>query len=211
MRVQPSQLPAKAAVVLVPKRLMADAAALHSARYFAAGGYACEVLELSRSPRQLVDMSSAEVLDAAAKVRQAARKLKREEGLARVGVIGAWVGGTLALLASDCEADACAVVCPYVHLPLGTGSEVPEPLDAASRASMPIMAVFGELDAEVPLEDVRALERVLSDSQREDQTYTYPGVGHAFFDNETGNREYREAAERDLWQRIVRFFESSMG
>lgn len=211
MRIQPAKSPARAAVILVPKRLMADASALHSARFFAAGGYACEVLELSRSPRRLLDLSSTEILDAAAKVREAARRLKREEGVARVGVVGAWVGGTLALLASDCEADACAVVCPYVRLPLGTGSEVPEPLDVAARAKMPILAVFGELDAEVPLEDVRALERVLSDSQREDQTYTYPGVGHAFFDNEQGNREYREAAERDLWQRIEKFFEGSMG
>lgn len=80
-----------------------------------------------------------------------------------------------------------------------------------AAASSALLAVFGELDAEVPLEDVRALERVLSDSQREDQTYTYPGVGHAFFDNEQGNREYREAAERDLWQRIEKFFEGSMG
>jgi dienelactone hydrolase len=35
-------------------------------------------------------------------------------------------------------------------------------------------------------------------------------VGHAFFDKEPGNIEYREPAERDLWQRIDRFFASKM-
>ena len=57
------------------------------------------------------------------------------------------------------------------------------------------------------MEDVRALEHALSESPQDDEAYTYPGVGHAFFDNLEGNDEYREAAERDLWMRIDRFFE----
>ena len=73
-----------------------------------------------------------------------------------------------------------------------------------------MLAVFGELDSEVPIEDVRALEKALSDSPSDDESYTYPGVGHAFFDNEEGNSEYREAAERDLWTRIDRFFAQRM-
>lgn len=193
--------------MLVPKRWCVDKAVLHSAQSLANAGFVVQVLELASQPRDVEEPSAQEYLAAARKVRESATELRKLAGVAKVGAVGAWMGGSVVLLASDGDLDACVAVCPFVRLPQADGQVLAQPLDAAGRAHAAIMTVFGELDGDVPLEDVRALEQVLSQSPQTDEAYTYPGVGHAFFDNEEGNREYREAAERDLWLRIDRFFQ----
>ncbi|MCC6573139.1 MAG: dienelactone hydrolase family protein [Planctomycetes bacterium] len=197
----------KAGVILVPKRWVADAAALHSARALADVGFACRVLELSSAPRSIDDVTSDEIVAGLTKLKAAEEELRKSlGGKKKVGAIGAWIGGTMVLQATDKGFDACVVVCPFITLPVADDVMIPQPLDMAARAKCPILAVFGERDGDVPLEDVRALEKVLSRTGSVDEAYTYPGVGHAFFDNEPGNKEYREPAERDLWMRIERFF-----
>ncbi len=191
----------------MPKRWCVDKAVLHSAQSLANAGFAVEVLELSGTPLDTEDPSAQDFLAAARKVRQAARTLRAELGGGKVGAVGAWIGGSVVLLASESDLDACVAVCPFVHLPQADGAVLRHPIEVARNANAAILAVFGELDAEVPLEDVRALEQALSQSPQTDEAYTYPGVGHAFFDNEEGNRDYREPAERDLWLRIDRFFQ----
>ncbi|MBX3461226.1 MAG: dienelactone hydrolase family protein [Planctomycetes bacterium] len=211
MLVNPRTGPVKAGVVLIPKRLVADKAVMHSAQGIANTGFAVRVLELSRRPRTIDNVTLDEIVHGVQQVKQAARELRQTLGSGKkIGTVGAWLGGTLGLLASDEELDACVVVCPFVKLPVADDVIIKQPLEVVGKARAPILAVFGELDSEVPIEDVRELERVLSNSPLDDETYTYPGVGHAFFDNEEGNTEYREAAERDLWMRIDRFFAQRM-
>ncbi len=208
MLVVPKNGEAKAGVILVPKRWVADAAAMHSARALADIGFSCRVLELSRTPRGIDDVTSDEIVAGLVRLGEAEQELRKSLGGKKVAAIGAWLGGTMVLQAADRGFDACVVVCPFVSLPAADDVIVPQPLDVAAKAKCPVLAVFGELDGDVPLEDVRALEKVLSRTGSNDEAYTYPGVGHAFFDNEPGNREYREPAERDLWLRIDRFFAS---
>lgn len=211
MLVNPRTGPVKAGVVLVPKRFVADKAVMHSAQGIANTGFAVRVLELSRQPRTIDNVSLDEIVHGVQQVKQAARELRKTMGGGKkVGTVGAWLGGTLALLACDEELDACVVVCPFVKLPVADDVIIRQPLEVVGKSRAPILAVFGELDSEVPIEDVRELERVLSNSPLDDETYTYAGVGHAFFDNEEGNSEYREAGERDLWTRIDRFFAQRM-
>lgn len=207
MLIQPKSGTPKAGIVLVPKRWCIDKAVLHSAQSLANAGFTVQVLELSRTPRETEDPSARDFLAAARNVREAAAALRKDLKGKKVGAVGAWIGGSVVLLASDGELDACVAVCPFVHLPQADGTLLRHPIDAVRNANACIMAVFGELDGDVPIEDVRALETALSGSPQTDEAYTYPGVGHAFFDNEEGNREYREAAERDLWLRIDRFFQ----
>lgn len=211
MLVNPRAGPVKAGVVLVPKRFVADKAVMHSAQGIANTGFAVRVLELTRQPRTIDNVSLDEIVHGVQQVKQAARELRKTMGGGKkVGTVGAWLGGTLALLACDEELDACVVVCPFVKLPVADDVIIRQPLEVVGKSRAPILAVFGELDSEVPIEDVRELERVLSTSPLDDETYTYAGVGHAFFDNEEGNYEYREAGERDLWTRIDRFFAQRM-
>jgi dienelactone hydrolase len=210
MLVSPRSGPAKAGIVLIPKRFCVDKAVLHSAQGIANTGFAVRVLELSKEPHDLDNITVDGITEGVRKVREAADELRETLGAGKkIGVVGAWLAGTLSLLACDKALDACVVVCPFVRLPVAD-EDFEQPLDVVVKARTPILAVFGELDTEVPIEDVRALERALSDSPLDDESYTYPGVGHAFFDNEEGNTEYREAAERDLWMRIDRFIEQRM-
>lgn len=210
MLINPSKGEPKAGIVLVPKRLCVDAAALGAAQAFAHQGYACHALDLSKEARTVDNVTATELVAGLAKVKQAVADLRKGLKGKRIGLVGAWLGGTLALLAGGSGADACAVVCPHLTLPLTDRSLLQQPLVAAALTEMPLLAVFGELDGEIPLDDVRELERLLSESPAEDESYIYPGVGHAFFDNEPGNSEYREPAERDLWLRIDRFFAAKM-
>jgi carboxymethylenebutenolidase len=211
MLVNPRNGPIKGGVVLLPKRFVIDKAVLHSAQGIANTGFAVSVPELSKQPRTIDNITLDELVNAVHHARQAARELHKTLGKTKkVGAVGAWLAGTVALLASDADFDAVIVVCPFVRLPVADEVIIRQPLTVVGQSRAPILAVFGELDSEVPIEDVRELERVLSASPEDDETYTYPGVGHAFFDNEEGNYEYREAAERDLWTRIDRFFAQRM-
>ncbi len=210
MLINPGKGEPKAGIILVPKRLRVDAAALHAAQAFAHAGYACHVLDLSPVARTVDNVSATELVAGLSQVKQAVADLRVALKGKMVGIVGAWLGGTLALLAGSSGANACAVVCPHLTLPLSDRAMLEQPLLAAAKAEMPILAVFGELDGEIPLDDIRELERVLSESPAQDEAYTYPGVGHAFFDSEPGNTEYREPAERDLWMRIDRFFAARM-
>jgi len=211
MLVNPRTGPIKGGVVLLPKRFVIDKAVLHIAQGIANTGFAVSVPELSARPLGIDDVSVDDIVNGVQAAKSAARELRRTlKGGKKVGAVGAWLAGTIALLASDEEFDASVVVCPFVRLPVADEAVIRQPLTVVAAARAPILAVFGELDSEVPIEDVRALEAVLSESPEDDEIYTYPGVGHAFFDNEAGNLEYREAAERDLWTRIDRFFAQRM-
>jgi carboxymethylenebutenolidase len=212
MLVNPRNGPVKGGVVLLPKRFVIDKAVLHSAQGIANTGFAVSVPELSKQPVTIDNVTVDALVNGVYAAKEAARELRKTLGGKRkVGVVGAWLAGTLALLSSDEEFDASVVVCPFVRLPVADDVIIRQPLDVVKKARAPILAVFGELDSDVPIEDVRALEKSLSESPSDDESYTYPGVGHAFFDNEEGNSEYREAAERDLWTRIDRFFAQRMG
>lgn len=211
MLVNPRTGPIKGGVVLLPKRFVIDKAVLHSAQGIANTGFAVSVPEISKRPRTIDDVTLEDIVNGVRAAKEAARELRRTlNGDKKVGVVGAWLAGTIALLASEEEFDATVAVCPFVRLPVADDVKIRQPLDVIRKARAPILAVFGELDSEVPIEDVRALEKALSESPSDDESYTYPGVGHAFFDNEEGNTEYREAAERDLWTRIDRFFAQRM-
>lgn len=210
MWVKPATGSPKAGIVLVPKRLHVDGAALHAAHAFAHQRYLCDVVEVYPSPRTIDTVTRADLINGLAKVKESVAALRKTLGSAKVGMVGAWLGGTLALLAQESRADACAVVCPHLSLPFEETAALAPPLKAAASLDVPVLAVFGELDGEIPLDEVRALEQILSRSPADDEAYTYPGVGHAFFDKEPGNSEYREPAERDLWMRIDRFFAAKM-
>ena len=211
MLVNPRTGPIKGGVVLLPKRFVTDKAVLHSAQGIANTGFAVSVPEMSKQPRTIDDVTLEDIVNGVRAAKDAARELRRTlNSDKKVGVVGAWLAGTIALLASEEEFDATVAVCPFVRLPVADDVKIRQPLDVIRKARAPILAVFGELDSEVPIEDVRALEKALSESPSDDESYTYPGVGHAFFDNEEGNTEYREAAERDLWTRIDRFFAQRM-
>jgi carboxymethylenebutenolidase len=49
------------------------------------------------------------------------------------------------------------------------------------------------------------LERQLKEHGKSAEMHIYPGVDHAFF-NDTRPEVYNEAAAKDAWDRVLRFF-----
>ncbi len=81
----------------------------------------------------------------------------------------------------------------------------------------------GESDADRPrardrhgADDVRINEhldelvRAMVEFKKDFEMRIYPGAAHAFF-NDTRGTTYREAAAKDAWDRVVRFYRRMLG
>jgi carboxymethylenebutenolidase len=79
------------------------------------------------------------------------------------------------------------------------------PLDLAPQLSCPYLGLFGEEDAIIPLTDVEELRSTLQRNAKRFEIKTYPGAGHAFF-NDTRPDAYRPEAASDAWPRALSFF-----
>ena len=126
----------------------------------------------------------------------------------RVGTIGFCMGGTLVLDLSASRTDL-ATVC-YYGFPARRGDSPlspPAPLEVADEMSGPILGHWGDQDAGVGMENVRALDAKLSEAGVEHTFHLYPGLGHgflkAFLDTE-GTAGHEEACES--WTRTLDFW-----
>ncbi|MBV9173519.1 MAG: dienelactone hydrolase family protein [Chloroflexi bacterium] len=119
-----------------------------------------------------------------------------------VGVIGFCMGGQLALLVGTVGSDDVgAVVDMYgVH---------PNVKPDFSRMKAPVMALFADNDGFV---DASARENLARQMREAGVRYTsdvYPGVDHAFMNDENPSAYNRDASE-DAWRRITAFFRQEL-
>jgi carboxymethylenebutenolidase len=115
----------------------------------------------------------------------------------RVGVVGFCMGGQLALMTGTVAPDTIgAVVDMYgVH---------PNVKPDFSKMRAPVLAMFAELDSYVPPDARAALARDLEQAGVRYESHVYPGVDHAFM-NENNVGIYNEEATEDAWRRILAF------
>lgn len=134
----------------------------------------------------------------------------------QVGLVGFCMGGTYTLLASASAHGPDAAAAFYGILshehgiyadPAGLDprKKPRDPLTAARDIACPLLAFFGEEDSLIPIEDVRAFEKKLGSVAHPTTVKTYPGAGHAFF-NDTRPAMFRKEAAEDAWQRVLAFF-----
>jgi carboxymethylenebutenolidase len=133
--------------------------------------------------------------------RGAAQWLRQRVG-SKVGVIGFCMGGQLALLVGTVAPDDVgAVVDMYgVH---------PNVKPDFTKMKAPVMALFAENDSFV---DANARENLARQMQQAGVRYTsdvYPGVDHAFMNDERPDAYKHDAAE-DAWRRILAFFRQEL-
>jgi carboxymethylenebutenolidase len=114
----------------------------------------------------------------------------------RVGTVGFCMGGRLSLAAALKGAEVQATVMFYGSVE--TTRETVEPLRA------PLLGIFGREDRGIPVEDVKKFEEALKAAGKVAAIQIYPGVGHAFF-NEQGPSYDRQFAV-DAWARTQAFF-----
>jgi carboxymethylenebutenolidase len=129
-----------------------------------------------------------------------------------VGITGFCMGGQYALQAACTVARIDACVSWYGMLRYAENDDLKpaSPLQLASQLGCPYLGLFGEEDGLIPLADVEELRSILTRERKDFEIVTYPGAGHAFF-NDTRPDAYRAQAAADAWPRAVQFLRRHLG
>jgi carboxymethylenebutenolidase len=192
------------------------------ARRFAAEGFFTLVVDLysREGAPDLPDMPSVfawieslpdpRVLgDIGAAVRYLATRSEVPPG--RIGITGFCMGGQYALMAACTVPGLAACVSWYGMLRYKEKNERKpvSPLELAPGLRCPYLGLFGADDALIPNPDVEELRAILARERKQFEIVSYPGAGHAFF-NDTRPDAYRPDAAADGWRRALAFFQARL-
>ncbi len=129
-------------------------------------------------------------------LRGAIQVLARHSSTARLGVVGFCMGGQLALLAATLNPAIGACVNFYgIH---------PNVHPDYTKLSGPVLGLFAERDQFVTPEVARELDAAIRRAGKSSEIHIYPGVDHAFFNDERPE-VYNRAAAEDSWRRTLAF------
>jgi len=137
-----------------------------------------------------------------------------------VGVTGFCMGGMYALLAACSCRGLSASVAYYGLLShehgilfaeegLDPERKPRQPLDAAADLATPLLALFGDSDEFVPMEDIERLRARVEAAPPPAEVVVYPGAGHAFM-NDTRSDAYRPETAAAAWQHMLTFLRSHL-
>jgi carboxymethylenebutenolidase len=122
-----------------------------------------------------------------------------------IGVIGFCMGGMLTLVVAAQQGDRIAAAVPWYGAPLG---------DSApdwSNLSAPVLGHFGEDDTFFPVDAVRGLEAELKGMGKDVTCEVYPGLGHAFGNEEDPLGNHDAAATERCWSASIDFLRDKLG
>lgn len=131
---------------------------------------------------------------------QAASSFLKEQGSDKVASLGWCFGGGQSLALSLSGEPLDATVIYYGNL-----ESDPQRLRAIR---WPVLGIFGDKDASIPVESVTAFEDSLNQLGVENEIYIYPNVGHAFA-NPTGDN-YAPNETEDAWNKTVQFLNRTL-
>ena len=127
----------------------------------------------------------------------ATKYLTSHSSTSKLGVVGFCMGGQLALFAGCIEPSIGAVVDFYgIH---------PNVTPDYARLSGPVLGLFAEKDGFVTPETARGVEAAIRKAGKPVDIHVYPGVDHAFF-NDDNPGAYDKAAAADAWRRTLAHF-----
>jgi carboxymethylenebutenolidase len=131
----------------------------------------------------------------------AAKYLAGHSSTAKLGAVGFCMGGQLALFAGCIEPSIGAVVDFYgIH---------PNVHPDYSRLQGPVLGLFAEKDAFVTPQTARDVEGAIKKAGKTAEIHIYPGVDHAFFNDERPDA-YNRAAAEDAWRRTLAHFRANV-
>ena len=154
----------------------------------------------TRSPDEAGKLMMAMQIDEAEKDLRGAIKLliNHEASTAdKVGTVGFCMGGALSLYAATKNPQVGACVVFY-----GGHPNVKPDL---ANLQAPMLGIYAERDGSVTPESVRELERQLKALGKSVEVNIYPGVDHAFFNDQRAD-VYNAKAAADAWRRTIEFF-----
>lgn len=114
----------------------------------------------------------------------------------KIGVVGWCMGGALALATAATSTDTGAAVVFYGN---------PGDLNRVRQIKAPVLGLYGELDAGIPVDLAHAFDEELEKQAIPHEVHIYPGAGHAFF-NDSRPHIYHPEAAADAWQRTLSWF-----
>ncbi len=159
----------------------------------------------AKSPNEAEKLMMAMNIDKASKDLSAAiAYLKEHPGNTKkkVGVVGFCMGGALSLYAACKSRDVDASVVFY------GGHPKVQPDLAALTA--PVLGLYAEKDGFVTQEVVKRLQNEMEELGKNFEVHIYPGVEHAFFNDDRPEVYNKDAAE-DAWKRTIAFFQQCLG
>ena len=115
----------------------------------------------------------------------------------KVGAVGFCMGGQLALFAATLNPSVGACVNFYgIH---------PNVKPDYAKLAGPVLGLFAEKDGFVTPQVAKDTDAAIKKAGRQSEIHIYPGVDHAFFNDERAD-VYNKAAADDAWRRALTFF-----
>jgi carboxymethylenebutenolidase len=134
-------------------------------------------------------------------LRGAARYLSGHSSTAKLGAVGFCMGGQLALFAATLNPSIGACVNFYgIH---------PNVKPDYTKLSGPVLGLYAEKDGFVTPQVAKQVDQAIRDAGKQSQIHIYPGVDHAFFNDERSD-VYDKAAAEDAWRRTLALFRQNL-
>ena len=134
-------------------------------------------------------------------LRGAAKFLAGHSSTAKVGAVGFCMGGQLALFAATLNPAVGACVNFYgIH---------PNVKPDYGKLSGPVLGLFAEKDTFVTPQTAKDVDAAIKKAGKASEIHIYPGVDHAFFNDENATA-YNKGAADDAWRRTLAFFRTHL-
>ena len=134
-------------------------------------------------------------------LRGAAAVLKAKSSTAKIGSVGFCMGGSLAMLAATLNPEYGACVTFY-----GANARIKPDF---SKLNCPVLGLFGATDDYITPQATAKMAGEIKVAGGACDFHTYPGVGHAFF-NDSRPEAYNKAAADDAWNRTLAFLRQQL-
>ncbi len=122
----------------------------------------------------------------------------------KIGIVGYCVGGRITYLMAGANSDLSAASVYYggrILVPFGDG---PAPIDRTPNIQCPVLGLFGALDQNPTVEDVRTIENALKQAGKTYDFHIYEGAGHGFNCDERPS--FHPQASADAWEKTLAWF-----
>ena len=122
----------------------------------------------------------------------------------RVGIVGFCMGGRVTFLVAASRRLGAAVGFYGGGIVTARFPQFPPLIDRAASLQTPWLGLFGDLDASIPVEDVEAIRKALTDAEVETEIVRYEHAEHGFHCDQRPS--YSAEASADAWARTLDWF-----